>query len=170
MWGDPGTSVLFVINVQQCSIRGPLKIGKPGLVVPPLGLLAGTTSTRPQVESKLISAVPRVGCGGSCDVWRCLGQVQHSTGSTYSTRSFLPLHLPSPNAPPPFTSLDQRSCINIFVPLVMDTPQTSSANDIFSLSDQTLAERLQFIEEVRTASSHGNPKASLTYPPFFFTV
>ncbi|KAF9781712.1 hypothetical protein BJ322DRAFT_1010425 [Thelephora terrestris] len=30
----------------------------------------------------------------------------------------------------------------------MDPPQTSSANDIFSLSDQTLANRLQFIEEI----------------------
>ena len=45
----------------------------------------------------------------------------------------------------------------------MDTPQTSSANDIFSLSDHTLADRLQFIEEVRLACSHSNPTALLTY-------
>jgi hypothetical protein len=50
----------------------------------------------------------------------------------------------------------------------MDTPQTSSANDIFSLSDQTLADRLQFIEEVRVGSLHGNPVVTLTYA--FFSV
>ena len=45
----------------------------------------------------------------------------------------------------------------------MDSPQTSSANDIFSLSDQTLAERLQFIEEVRMRQSSSGLGAPLTY-------
>jgi len=34
----------------------------------------------------------------------------------------------------------------------MDTvPQSETPNDIFSLSDEVLSERLEFIEEVRTA-------------------
>ena len=45
----------------------------------------------------------------------------------------------------------------------MDLPQTSSsANDIFSLSDHVLAERLQFIEEVHTTFSHSNLTTPLT--------
>ena len=44
----------------------------------------------------------------------------------------------------------------------MDSPQTSSANDIFSLSDQTLANRLQFIEEVRKGPFCTDPAVSLT--------
>jgi len=59
-----------------------------------------------------------------------------------------------PSSPPP---LYQRRCTNTTAPLAMDPPQTSSsANDIFSLSDQTLADRLQFIEEVRIALSRSN--------------
>ena len=72
-------------------------------------------------------------------------QLEHSRGLIQP----LPLHLPDSRPPPP-SPPRQRRCINTLAPQVMDTPQTSSsANDIFSLSDQVLAERLQFIEEVR---------------------
>ena len=64
-----------------------------------------------------------------------------------------------PPSPPP---QDQRHCINTPAPLAMDSPQTSSANDIFSLSDQTLANRLQFIEEVRKGPFCTDPAVSLT--------
>ena len=75
-----------------------------------------------------------------------------------------PLHLHNPDvsfphSPPP---QDQRHCINTPAPLAMDSPQTSSANDIFSLSDQTLANRLQFIEEVRKGPCCTDPAVSLT--------
>lgn len=96
------------------------------------------------------------GICGSFSVWRCLGQVQSSTSSTRTQLSLvypLPPHLPSHLRPfsPPLPSTND-AVLKRPPTLAMDSPQTSSsANDIFSISDQTLADRLQFIEEVRRA-------------------
>jgi len=103
---------------------------------------------------------------GPFGVWCYLGQVQHSTSST-RTRS-LPGSSPTPpparlwpdSISPP---LCQRRCTNTSALLAMDPQQSSSTSDIFSLSDQTLAERLQFIEEVYMTFSHSKPRAPLTY-------
>lgn len=80
--------------------------------------------------------------GAVCDKFNTQPvQVEHSL--------FIPFPSTSPDSLPPFPP-QQRRCTTTSAPQVMDTPQTpSSANDIFSLSDQVLAERLQFIEEVR---------------------
>ena len=68
----------------------------------------------------------------------------------------LPLHCRLPPLCP-------RRCTNTTATLAMDLPQTSSsANDIFSISDQALADRLQFIEEVRMAFSHSDPAVPLS--------
>ena len=96
-------------------------------------------------------------------VWRYLGQVQHSTSSAQTLLAWFIPFSPIPRLWPFSPSLQQRHCTNTPTPLTMDPPQTSSsANDIFSLSDQVLAERLQFIEEVQTVFSQSSPTAPLT--------
>jgi len=125
-------------------------------------------SASEQHESGCYGIVDRRGCGS----FGCLALFwKSSTLNQFNSNALSTWFIPFPSStslPSPFC---QRRCNNTPPTLAMDLPQTSSsANDIFSISDQTLANRLQFIEEVHMPLSRSNPAAPLTCPSAFYRL